>query len=249
MKRLTLFLSLLLVLLLATESWAAVVYDNNVAVTNQATLSATTCVTPSITVNSNSNRLATVEITFDGDADTSYTVSSVTGGSLTWVQDGFTAGTSSEDYSGGLWHAVAPASGGLVVTVTFSPGLAVNDDMACAARSFSGVNQSTPTSGYAGNYNDVSGIPSQAITTTTGDHVIAAVGARSDFSTATGCNVSQDYSATNNRYHFGGHCDSDAASETISYTLTSANTHIIVGMNIKASGGAAPAQFFRRRGP
>jgi hypothetical protein len=238
MTRLFCTLSLLLALLLPVPSWAAVVYDANVQATNQDVAAATTCVTPSITVNSNSDRLATVEFSAVSLADTTYTVTGVTGGSLTWVQAGRTSGTSLEDMSVEILSAVAPSSGGsLSATLTFSPGIVSGDDVACAIRSFSGVDQGTPVSGYTGNYTD-NDTPSVTIASANGNYVIGVTGGRRAWVSSTGCNTGEDYDASVQWFHWGGNCASTGASQTISYTLSFTGPYAIGGVNIVATGGA-----------
>lgn len=243
MRRLWLLVSLLL---FASPVWAAVAVED--------ASSANAAFADSLTfahVSQGSDRYLLCAVHWTAASPTPETVSSVTfnGTSLTSIEKvGGTAGFPTVE----LFALVAPAVTTANVVVTMS--VAVTFQLIAGCVTFSGVNQSTPTSGYLEQTGTISpdGQPSLTVTSATDDMVLNALTTDGDGSVTVGGGQTTQWINLGSSAAAGhGSTEPGASSVTMSYSeLASFTEYAHAAINIQqATGGGGPdvTPFYKRR--
>ncbi len=236
MRKIHIFLGLLLFLVLASPGWAQIAFDStaNSGVQTAASYSF------NITINAaGANRLLVVGVSI-GDSDT--TVSSITaaGIALAFIRRDVRALSAATE----LWRLVAPATGvvSIVVTLSVAP---VRSTLAGAV-SLTGVDQTTPVDASNGASGIAAAQPSVSLTTVAENAwvVDTVVDRTNEVLTATSPQVERwNVVDDNSVLTFGGSTKgpvTPAGATTMSWSVANSDW-VISAASFKPAGGAVPA--------
>lgn len=216
-------LAVFLALLTASESWGITIEQEVNSAVGTSVSSRTVSITPA-----GSDRVLLVAVLFNRSTN-SPTISSVTFGGTPLTQVGW---TNTPIIAVGFYRLIAPTAGAANVVATLS---AVADVAVVQAWALSGVDQTTPASGFTIDSGSNSA-DSFSVTSATGDMVFAAWTTANNFLTfGAGTQDLADGSSGSTVFyarHYTG-----AASVSISWTGSGSNFWVAAGLNIKASAG------------
>ena len=204
----------------------AVGYDTQTTV-----FDASTGVPASLTVASNSNRLLVAVFCYTGTNANKVTSAAYTAGSGgSWTRLGG-AQCSQLQISVEIWYSIAPSTGSVTITPTFT---GVSDFLMTVA-SFYDADQTTGMNGFA----SADGSATVNVTTTSGDYAVAGLTSSSAHSPIV--SGTQMGSGSSAQVHYTGRNAASGASTTIGWTTDTTYT-ITCGANVmQASGGGGGA--------